>query len=266
MGYFFVYFRIVTSKCFFFFFYLPASAIPSPYTCAALPHRHRCGPLGCLSAARSDFDICWNAQRSVQAWKEIQSFDPKPLVFFAFPSPFHQNPLCAHRLPHRRRKMWKTFPCPTLANTCAPMSAMCTRHIQMHKRGKKDKKKTKTMRDVKSSRCETRSPSPLLLLLQTCAFRQASIFYEHTKDGVSARTILWWPVLTSRKTITAPVISGGQEHQNLLSELQPAVCAGVCSHSWNKEAAQSNFKATGTPAACWSKRCIEVDIQRFIPL
>ena len=53
-----------------------------------------CGPLGCPSTARSVFDICWNAQWSVQAWKDIQCFDPKPLVSFSSPSPFHQKLLC----------------------------------------------------------------------------------------------------------------------------------------------------------------------------
>lgn len=87
------------TQCFFFSQRLPlVSVFPSSSfsssTSVALPHRRCCGPLGCLSTARSDFDICWNAQRSVQAWKDIQCFDPKPLVFFSSPSPFHQNLLC----------------------------------------------------------------------------------------------------------------------------------------------------------------------------
>lgn len=52
------------------------------------------GPLGCLSTARSDFDICWNTQWNVQAWKNIQRFDPKPLVPLFPPFPFYQNLLC----------------------------------------------------------------------------------------------------------------------------------------------------------------------------
>lgn len=71
---------------------LPLVSISS--SSIALPHFLCCGPLGCLSTARSDFDICWNAQWSVQAWKDIQCFDPKPLVSFSSPFPFHQKLLC----------------------------------------------------------------------------------------------------------------------------------------------------------------------------
>lgn len=87
---------------------------------------------------------------------------------------------------------------------------------------------------MKTIRCETRSPSrPPAADLR---FREPSIFYERTKDGVSAREILRWPVLTSRETITAPVIREGQEHQNFASEAQPAVRARACSDSSNKQA------------------------------
>lgn len=62
----------------------PSPPPPPPPPTPPRTHSHRCGPLGCLSTARSDFDICWNAQWSVQAWKDIQSFDPTP-------PPFNQN-------------------------------------------------------------------------------------------------------------------------------------------------------------------------------
>lgn len=132
----------------------PLVSISSSSSFIALPHSRCCGPLGCLSTARSDFDAQW----SVQAWKDIQCFDPKPLVFFSSPFPFHQNLLCdiVHWYVGSQTKawiylnfhQWKTpRPPPTITPThtythpepTTPThrhTGLHTRHIEMQKHTK----------------------------------------------------------------------------------------------------------------------------------
>lgn len=151
----------------------PSSSSFSSSTSVALPHRRCCGPLGCLSTARSDFDICWNAQRSVQAWKDIQCFDPKPLVFFSSPSPFHQNLLCdivhcyvgfqTTAWIYLNFHRWKTF-CPSQhchTHTHTHIQAWrrpCT-HMPLCARGTL---RCKSRRDMKMNRCETATAAAVL--------------------------------------------------------------------------------------------------------
>lgn len=164
---------------------LPLVSISSSSSIVLL-HSLCCGPLGCLSTARSDFDICWNAQWSVQAWKDIQCFDPKPLVSFSSPFPFHQKLLCdiVHWHVGSQTKawiylnfhQWKT-PTPTITpihtytlpnTTCIHTSAFMYTHI--------------TLRSKNTQIHNTQiGPSVKPQPLQFWTFNETSMFYEHTK-------------------------------------------------------------------------------------
>lgn len=150
----------------------PLVSISSSSSFIALPHSRCCGPLGCLSTARSDFDICWNAQWSVQAWKDIQCFDPKPLVFFSSPFPFHQNLLCdiVHWYVGSQTKawiylnfhQWKTPPLP-------PLPLLTHTHIQNRRHLHTDTLgcthvtlRCKNTQNMKTTQCETTTTAAVL--------------------------------------------------------------------------------------------------------
>lgn len=59
--------RKVALASFIFIYLFSFLSTPPPPPPTALPHSMCSGPLGCLSTSRSEFDICWNTQWSVQA-------------------------------------------------------------------------------------------------------------------------------------------------------------------------------------------------------
>lgn len=187
----------------------PLVSISSSSSFIALPHSRCCGPLGCLSTARSDFDICWNAQWSVQAWKDIQCFDPKPLVFFSSPFPFHQNLLCdiVHWYVGSQTKawiylnfhQWKTPPSHHYPYSHIHTSRTDDTYTQTHWVAHTSHWDAKTHKTWKRPSVK---PQPLL---QSCTFNETSIFYEHTKDNIAVENPLVVN-LSSMKTITAPII------------------------------------------------------------
>lgn len=204
-------------SCIYIFFLYVWIWFPSPLSPPPPPspsHTVRCAPLGCLSTARSDFDICWNAQWSVQAWKDIQCFDPKPLVSFSSLFPFHQKLLCDIVLWHvgsqtkawiyLNFQQWKTPP-PAITPTHAcrhpdPVTHKHTHgHIHVHTRHTEMQETHKYKKHKKGPVWSHNHWHPALSM----RFQ----YFMSTAKMDELRGILWWRIfIWNMKTITAHVI------------------------------------------------------------
>lgn len=120
------------------------------------------------------------------------------------------------------------------------MSATCTRHFRMHKRGEK-KRKRKACGMWKPVGVKPAAPP-----LSSCCCRP--VLSAGRQYFMSAPKMGFLPGRSSG----GPSSQAGKQLQHLSSVegRRTKTCrlsCSVCAHSWNKQAAQSNFEATWTP-------------------